>query len=250
MTSGYHPLVPANDDYYERRLRELERQVKELQAGRKLSAASFRGGAFRFLDDAGQPRLTLGTITPVGAVGDPSEPYGNFVFGDGGAIVHAAREGDRGLTFPPEPMPWRKFDEKVVINATSFTNCWQASAYWPNQEVVHFGTYISLPSSFTAEVRLRDGYSGATTAVASLTAGASPNQQYLEFFWLHPSLVGLNDPRGSKVQGLDVLVQARRVSGTGDVWVLEPNVFQLESKWLQEGNYATDGNPTWSPSPN
>ena len=246
MTSGYHPLVPANEDYYERRLRELERQVRELQAGRALSAASFRGGAFRFLQDDGQPRMTLGTVTPVGAVGDPSEPYGIFEFGDGGAIVHAAREGDRGLSWPPEQLKYSKWANFAEVTAGSFTDTWELRADWPNQEVLHYTAWMAVDPNTTGEFRLQDFFSGNTTTVATLTAAGTQVNGYLRYLWWHPSLVGLNDARSGRVQGLDVLVQGRRAAGAGKVYVGEPNICQLESKWLNEGLYTSGGNPVWS----
>lgn len=60
--------APPGQDYLLRRLRDLERQVRELQAGRRLEAATIRGGSLKVLDDQGQLQIQLGLL-PDGTYG-------------------------------------------------------------------------------------------------------------------------------------------------------------------------------------
>lgn len=239
MTSGYFPLVPPREDWLERRIRALEQQVLELQAGRKLSSASFRGGAFRFLDDSGQPRHVFGNVELSGEIGGVTSAYGDLMFGDEGAIILGGREGDRGLMYPfiPQPMvnPTPQF-----VTSSSFVNIFEGRYIYPAHEVFFVtGAYVSAAST-TGEIRLKESFSGQTTDVASISAGKSG---YYTFGWLHPATTGLYDPRDRPTGDAFMAIEARRVSGSGDFNVWPPQVAAWMSHFLI-GEADTNGAPS------
>jgi hypothetical protein len=231
MTSGYYPLIPPREDFLERRIRALEQQVEELQAGRKLSAASFRGGAFRFLDDAGAPRFTLGHVTLTGEVGGVTDAYGQFVFGDGGAVVLAFREGDRGWAYPTIPLPAFDYEANIVVTAGSFTNTWASRCDFISHEVVMCAGWVNVPVGSTAEVRLHEFFTNQATSAATLTGRAE--SWWVIFRWLHPSAVGLDDPRSERWRGdNEFRIQARRTAGAGNVTVYHPSLWVMTSRYM------------------
>jgi hypothetical protein len=243
--SSFYPLIPTREDWLERRIRELEKQVRELQAGRRLSGASFRGGAFRFLDDEGQPRYTLGHVDLSGEIGGLTEAYGNFTYGDGGAMVLAFRKGDRGQAFPPiDPRVTDPAFFKTVTSST-FQRMWYGPLDWPTQEVIIIAGWVQVDANTVAEAKLVDLWTSTETAVLVMAGGAGGATKYMRWHWLHPAKTGIYDPR-DRAQSLALDLQVRRASGTGSVFVWEPQYWMQTSLWLADDSFvSTDGGGQW-----
>lgn len=237
-----HPadLRPSGEDWISRRFADLQRQIDELRAARSLPASSTKGGAFVFLDNNGNVRRAMGNVKLDGSIGGVTTAYGDFVYGDGGAILLAAREGDRGLIYPElalaahDPFPGNA--EKQVTSGT-FTDLWEFATNFPSHEVlVVFGTVIiGSDGTTTGELRLRS-QGGSTSTVLSVPNNSAINFAYE---WLGPWTTGLYDPRAGRDTNLVVSVQARRTAGTGVVFVRQPAAF-LSSRFVRP-NADTSG---------
>jgi hypothetical protein len=228
MTAGYYPIIPVREDWLERRIRALEQQVLELQAGRKLAAASFRGGAFRFLDDEGDPRHVLGNVELSGEIGGELTAYGDFMYGDEGAIILGGREGDRGLMYPPVPQPLTDPTAKVITTGT-FTTQWEGRLDFPAHEVFYVSGAAATDAGTVAEIRLHEGFTNTNTSPATVASGASITYQ---FGWLGPWTTGLYDPRDRDTSSGFMAVQARRVSGSGSLFIWPPQTAVWTSRFL------------------
>jgi hypothetical protein len=236
-----HPvdLRPAGSDWITRELADVRREVNELRAARGLASSATQGGAFIFQDSDGDPRWTLGTVNLDGSISGVTGAYGIFSFGDDGAIILAAREGDRGLVYPAQPFPFHDLASKTVTSGT-FAGLWEALVNFPAYEVLQVRMAVICPAATTAEVRLIDSLRGNTTDVAAVPASFNG---YVQFAWLHPAPCGLYDPRPDRVPNLFAAVQARRVSGTGNVLVFPPQTAELTSRFFLPAADAT-GVPT------
>ena len=243
-SSGYKSLIPPREDYLERRVRDLERQVLELQAGRRLSAASFRGGAFRFLDDDGAPRMVLGNVDNSGEGG--GEQYGIFFYGDGGATLLGFREGDRGQAFPPQSAYVFGFQEHLEVTSGAWTSTYGCNIKWPTQELLAVRGFVEAADGGDGELRLLQENGDLVTDVITLDAPGTGSQMYwFEFLWLHPAQCGIYDTR-NRYRELEVYIQLRRTASVGHVTMWWPRVFDQMSRWLADAEsipYDTGGAP-------
>jgi len=232
---------PPDYDWLVRKVQLLEQQLRELSAARSLPASNFRGGRFRFQDDAGEPRWEMGNVALVGGSQTPTDAYGVFGRGDDAGIAFMLREGDRGLIMPVIPIPLHP-PSTTVVTSSSFVTVVEAVMNLPAHEVVAVTGAVQTDASTTAELRLIDGYTGQTTGVASVPGSA--NGLY-GFEWLHPASVGLYDQHPHAAAGLFLGLQARRVSGVGNVTVFWPSTAEMTSQFLRPGA-DTAGHPVFS----
>jgi hypothetical protein len=210
----------------------------DLRAARGLSSSSTRGGAFIFQDSGGDPRWTLGNVGLDGSISGVTVAYGVFAFGDDGQLILMAREGDRGLVYPAQPFPFHDNAAKTVTSS-GFTALWEARINFPAYEVLYVQAAVITPSATTAEIKLVDSIGGNETDVVAVPANSNG---YAQFWWLHPAPCGLYDPRTDRVPNLFVTLQARRVSGAGNVSVFPPQTTELTSRFFLP-DAATDGAP-------
>lgn len=71
--------APVRQDHIMRRLADLERQVRELTAGRRMEAATIKGGSLRIIDNTGQLQVVVGLL-PDGTYGLAAvDPAGRMV---------------------------------------------------------------------------------------------------------------------------------------------------------------------------
>ena len=221
-------------------LADLRRRLDSLERSPRLPFSSTRGGAFRFLDDAGATRMTLGNVALDGSIGGVSAAYGLMLRGDQGAIILMTREGEDGLVYPELPVPVRDPSEaQASTTSGSFVPLWEARWDFPPAAIYVCQGFCSSSVGTTGEMRLRIG-SSATSAL-TIPSGAS---NIYTFEWLHPAPTGLYDPDATELNFI-VQFEARRTGGAGNVSVGRPFVSSLTSKLLH-GNANSNGNPVLS----
>jgi hypothetical protein len=233
------PTLPPN---LAAELADLKRRIANLERSPSLPFSSTRGGTFIFLDNNGKVRRAQGNVTFDGSIGGATDGYGDYQYGDDGAVIAAAQEGDKGVVYPQEPYPFH-VPASITVTSGSFQTLWENYQDWPAYEVLYVEFACITDVGTTGEIRLFENKRNIASSVASLPSGFN-GLAYFE--WLHPATVGLFDPHGGDplaVNNLNVAVQARRASGAGNVIVYPPRNQLLTSKFLHP-NAATNGNPT------
>lgn len=217
---------------------DLKRRLNNLERSQRLPFSSTRGGAFLFLDDNGQPRMTLGNVALDGSVGGVLAAYGLMLRGDQGAIVLMTRAGDDGIVYPELPVPiWDPGEPNKDTTSATFVSMWEARWDFPPSDVYRCEGFVASAVGTTGEMRLVIG----ATATSVLAIPAAANNTY-SFDWIHPAPTGLYDP--SSTEGsLVVSIQARRTGGAGAVGVRRPHLSVLSSK-LMRSLADTSGHPT------
>ena len=220
---------------------ELKRRLNNLERSQRLPFSSTRGGAFLFLDDDGNTRKTLGNVNLDGSIGGVTAAYGEFMRGDGGALIFMTREGERGMVYPEVTLPGRALTPTFDLTITSgtFTSYWEYRNVFPAYEVFNLIMQCATDVGTTGEVRLLCG--ATATSVATIPSNGNGE---VHFEWLHPAPTGLYDPRARPEGNLVVGVQVRRASGAGNVYIDQPYEAKLTSK-LFLGSAATNGNPSF-----
>lgn len=221
-------------------IRDLKRRLDNLERSQRLPFSSTRGGAFLFLDNNGSTRRALGNVAFDGSVGaGATEGYGDYVYGDDGAVILAAQQGDRGLVYPTQPIPMLPITSITVTSGT-YTGLFEHRYNVPlAYEVIRIQLAASTGAGTTGDIRLNDAVSGQSTAAASIPAASS---KVVDFYWLHPAAIGLFDAAHAG-SVLHLSIQARLTGGAGGFSVFPPRVKELCSVFLFP-DAATDGNPT------
>lgn len=267
MTAGYQPPLVPREDWLVRRVMNLERQVRELQAARITRANiaegdfAYDGGTFTY-DDAtqvcrnclasrtggwdlwfdrdGLPRRALGLVDPKTGQGNPdATTYADTTIDDNLGATLVFREGTNGWAYPPERA---HVSDAITWNWTTggtFASLWRGRVEHTHHEVIVVEGYAQCDTAGTVgDLRLFDAESGQATSVVTI-----PNATTCyRFVWLHPNGASYGDNRGG-ADRVDVGLQARRTAGTGQVQVYEPRQWDMSSRWL-EPTAATNGNPT------
>ncbi|WFE45296.1 hypothetical protein [Verrucosispora sp. WMMD1129] len=232
-----------------RRLRELEKLVEQLTAGRRLEAASIGsggvtvkdGGAIRVVDEDGTYLLwtgllsngVRGTVMRRAGGGLAIATYGTGVAGDTGFvamydladqyIVTDDVASGRGLARPYIPVPMGDVTPPTATTTSAdFVDL--SAGLWPAQHPV-LRAYVLVRSSdgsTTGEVRLVvDGEQVGD--VVPVTAGL------YAYRVIGPGAVPGVYPFGSL---RPVAVQGRRTAGSGDIGVRVMTLHGLESSFL------------------
>lgn len=230
------PTLPAD---VAAKLADLERRLDNLERSPRLPFSSTRGGAFVFFDENGSPRWVMGNVhvTGAGAI-QTQEAYAVVGQGDGGATVFALRQGDRGIGLPIINLPMVRTNNFIVVTSGTFASTHNVTVDFSSWEVINFETALGVDAATTGEIRLRDGITGQTTNAIQVVGPAIP---IVRFAWLHPAACGSGDPRGRSVT-LGLNVEARRVSGAGNVNVYDSSRVQLSSL-LATPDATTNGIP-------
>jgi hypothetical protein len=218
---------------------DLKRRIANLERSPRLPFSSTRGGAFVFQDNSGKVRRAQGGVNFDGTIGGVTTAYGDFQYGDGGTVISAAREGDRGIVYPDMQMSFHEPIQKAVTSA-SFVTLWEAYTDFPEHEVLYVEFAVQSDSGTTGEIRLFENKRNIASSVASIPAAYNGA---VSFEWVHPATVGLYDQSDPLAQNnLNVAIQVRRVSGAGNVSPFAPRNQRLTSKFLHP-NANTNGNP-------
>lgn len=226
---------------------ELKRRLNNLERSPRLPFSSTRGGAFKFIDDAGGPRFLLGN----GALNAQLEvvqqnTYGVALYGDDAAKGFVMAQGYRGIAYPRIILPMARLVDDPsgllyhVTTSGTFESIMSTTQELPSHEVVEAFFAVISDSGTVGEVRLLDVQSGlATNALSVNTSGAIKTAK---FQWIHPATVGLDDPRGGRDTTLALRIQGRRVSGAGSLFVYWTTRVAYTSLLLAP-NASTNGNP-------
>ena len=217
---------------------DLRRRLNNLERSQRLPFSSTRGGAFLFFDDSGNRRKAMGNVNLDGSIGGITTAYGEFEYGDGGAIALAVREGDRGIMYPEMEIPHHT-PTSINVTSGSFLTLWESYQHFPAYEVVFVEMAVITDAGTSGEVRLFENGNNQATSVASVGAAFNGTVQ---FEWLHPAHTGLYDPRAQPSTNLLLAVQARRTGGAGNVIVFPPRHMRMTSKFIHP-DAATDGHP-------
>jgi hypothetical protein len=251
------------EDWVERRVRALEAAIVELRAARverafirsgqfqwadtafdhTNSAIAQQGGSSRWLDDSGRPRRVVGHVGTDGDV-DPAEVWGDHVLRADGALLHGYTDADQGWAYPGMPLHVVKQNPPFssVASSGTFATLWMARVDHPAHEVVTLAGTATADAGTSGQLRLREGYTGDTTAVLSIPSGATG---WWRFAWVHPAECGLYDPREGRLAALEVRVEGRVSGGAGSISVQEPEYAMLSSL-LVDYDAATNGSPSWT----
>lgn len=221
-------------------LADLRRRLDNLERSQRLPFSSTRGGAFRFLDNNGATRMTLGNVALDGSIGGATAAYGLMLRGDQGAIILMTRAGEDGLAYPELPVPVRDPNEaQSSTTSGTFAQLWEARWDFPPAAIYVCQGFCSSAVGTTGEMRLRIG--ATSTSALTIPSGAS---NIYTFEWLHPAPTGLYDPNPTELNFI-MQIEARRTSGTGNVSIARPHVSVFTSKLLH-GNANSNGNPVLS----
>lgn len=224
-------------------LADLKRRIANLERSPSIPFSSTRGGAFQFLDNNGKVRRAQGNVNLDGTISGITTAYGDFLYGDDGQVITAARAGERGIVYPDMQMSFHEPIQKNVSSG-SFVGLWEAYTDFPEHEVLYVEFACSCNVGTTGEIRLFENKRNIATSVASIPSGFNGT---VSFEWIHPATVGMYDHVDSLAENnLNVVVEARRTSGAGTLNPFPPRNQRLTSKFLHP-NAATNGNPTLGP---
>lgn len=195
------------------RVRELERQVSELQGARPLQHTAITGGALKVIDPLTGDAVIVGLVRR----DDEGDKYGVMI-ADTGGIRFEVNSGD-GFRQPQFALPVAPQKALGAGNFVSTTSATFESVYRTLTTTTHkgitFRCAVVTAASTVAEVRIRHG-GGTTSGVISCPAG---DQTDAEFQWLHGQLLG-SGPHQFELQ-------ARRVSGAGSVSIFWPELVAM-----------------------
>ncbi|MEU5965959.1 hypothetical protein ABZ777_32540 [Micromonospora parva] len=237
--------APPDVDFLMRRLADLERQVRELQAGRRLEAATIGAGGIRIqggtvvvVDADGAEIIRIGKVP--GFSGEVPGLTATRAPSAGGSVALSLRDGiyavwDRvgnvamstdevsgqGLATPWIPLTARPSTDytspPVSTTSTSFASQWTVSGDKQHPRVKAV-VLVQADAATAGEIRLRDPVSGVVIAAAQAIPAAE--------FASH-TLVG--SVAGDHTTRCQVDVEVRRTSGSGAIRTLVTYVMGVQS---------------------
>jgi len=185
--------------------RDLERRVEALERANQLMASTIKGGSFRVFDENDNEIVRLGAFDEAG--------YDGFYVKDAAGTQILGANGVQGFSVPGVTVPCRCNTELVAVTAGTWT-----TAYTWTIEVVtaiefRFRVPLTCDVGSTGEVRVYNNTGAAMIGnVKTLASGAS---EVAQFRATHGLTIGTGP--------INVLLQAQRTSGAGNVNVYEPS---------------------------
>lgn len=237
------PVDPAMPPSLAAELRDLRERISKLERLPKLPFSSTKGGSLTLLDEDGNVRWVAGNVTLNNIDGSKAPGYGVFNTDAQGEFLSGQSSAFRGWLYPIEQLAMHDPTAKTVTSA-GFVDLFETQMDNPSREVVQIEGAINTDAGTTAQIRLRDGVSGNVTGTITVPAGSNG---FYQFYWLHPATCGLGDKRAQtegRAPTIFLILEALRVSGSGNVRVFPPVVAQLSSRWLVP-EADTNGNPTF-----
>lgn len=230
MGINAQPLPAGNEREFKEWQRNVERKVKDLAAQAGLPFSEARGGQTRWLTEAGNRITIFGTFGAEGI-----DDFIGFVQYDG--LEHAqfmTRSDKPGIILPEWQINWVKKENFVTMNGAVFDWAFVVNPRTIHHEAMRVRFRVDSTGDAVGEVRLQEMSTGAVTDTLTTTPSSA---QFASFDWLHglePN-DGANDP--------DFQIQARRIAGTGDVNVHEPD----QSDWTSTAfiGATSTGNARW-----
>ena len=151
--------------------------------------------------------------------------------GDWAALERRLRAVEAVASRPPTGALTVEFANQVVVeNSGSFSTVAHTEPLVVLNPVIVARFVVQADAATTGQFRMREGRSGRVTDSVSVTN----DQRFVAFEWLHE--VDLAD------DWAHFEIQARRSSGSGDVWVWSPRRWETASI-TRVPTAATDGNP-------
>lgn len=191
---------------------DLERRLAALETARRSGLTTLHEGTLTINDDAGRRRVSLGDLSVVADGYD----YGLSMQGEDGVdSVVVDGEGFHAPYLHSGFVPRRTSAGPTydTVASGSWTDVYTATFH----RISHKGIAVDVPCAVDGgtggEVRLT-GYAGNSSAV-------SINGSTRSFRWLHGDDLGIGP--------IAFTVQARRVSGAGNVYVYQPGSAALVS---------------------
>lgn len=144
-------------------------------------------------------------------IGEIATGYGMQVL-DAGGTFERLRVDEAGFRHPYFAHPWSKADDFVTVTSGTFATVFRSRVDLITSEGLYAWVTAGSDVGTTGEFRLRDGWSGATTAAVAVPDGSTGTEQ--QFRWLHGEALSAGP--------ITFELQARRTSGAGDVRVYAP----------------------------
>lgn len=236
------PRMPAS---FPREWQALKDRISKLERLPRLPSSSFQGGLFQFLDNdknihwgAGNNIIdaTAGSFT--GGSQEVENAYGVVSYDTFGAIHNAEVDGFSGRAYPSTPFPMHS-PASTSVTSSSFAAVFEAEADTVVGDVLLVSGAV-IAQNCAGELRLST--SGQADVTDSLSIPSGTNGTYT-FMWLHPAACGLGgNANTGRNTFLYASLDARRVSGTGTLFVFPPRVSEITNAWLAR-QAASNGNP-------
>lgn len=245
MKPADHVIPPGKDDWIQRKFADLEREIRELRAERRLGQSTIEAGSLQI---TGGQLVVLDTDgTPLAGLGDLGNGYhGTVLYRSGGAVALAVfgtgtgsalswydRSGNqvveddgvsaRGLARPYIPLTFGDVTTAPTSTTTSgsFAEIIRGAAPIQHPVLYAYVTVLASDASTSGEVRMAiDGVAVGPTVPVGL---GEYNAKGIGPF-------AVPDP-GTYGQIRTVSIQARRTAGTGTIGVRVLSAYGLESSY-------------------
>jgi len=187
------------------------------------------GGGIRLRDRTGTTRAFFGDFSDP----DTSSRYGISLYDAKGDTIFAIDSAEEGMLYPQQYAQWIVPTPQVVTSG-SFVTVAEVGIQLLNHDVIRTDASMQVDAGTTAEVRIRDVYSGAVTNTLAV-AGSANGSVLCE--WLHPFSVGWGDSNPSVQMFLQW--EVRRSAGAGNVTVYPPRGIVLGNRRFFTGESAS-----------
>jgi len=223
----------------EERIRQLERQVADLQSARGLRRSTMSGGTIRVADDSGNEVARIGEEDWSGPGGISAVERIIWLSSASGGIKFLA-SAESGLVWPPSRSPWYPVlapaggTTYVDVTSGSFTST-HRTIYTQSADSVRARLTIGVDPATTGELRLESG-GPHQTVVFPLPDGTLDDYQF--DWWLGPDGVGV----GMGVE-LSIDIQVRRTSGSGTIHVHQPPPLMITDNLMIRADVSGEAAP-------
>lgn len=228
MSTDRYPINPADKGaVYEQRIRDLERQVRDLQSSRAIRSSTMAGGAMR-VTSSGDEVARVGVGTYSGYAGSRHDRRSLTVRSPTGELRFLATAED-GLVWPPGQAQFGRLNDSITISAAG-----GFLAYWQAYVILSAGTISTVATctadaGTTGEIRLAVGGTGLVTDARPIAAGG---QTDTDFAW---DLDALGVALGT---AMFLNVHVRKVAGAGNVYTYLPRPAAMSDRVVFGGTMS------------
>ncbi len=196
-------------------IKRLERRIEDLETGEPLRNSSLSGGAIAVFNDNNRQVGRLGLGTRVSNSGVIERPV--FAVSEDSVDNRFLMLVDtvEGIIRPKQIVQFIE-DTFVIVTSSSFTNVYKAFVAITSK-IVYVKLIVNCPSGTTGEIRLELG----TNFTDAISIPENSSASY-EFKWDISSIMNFNSE-------VDLRVEARRVSGSGNLLVFAPDAAYFET---------------------
>ena len=187
------------------------------------------GGGLWLRDRAGNTRAFFGDFDDP----DSGNRYGMSLYDSKGDVVLAVDADREGLVYPQAFAQWQVPTMQTITSGT-FVEVAEVYIQNLNHDVIYTDGAIIVDAATSAEVRIRESNSGATTNTLTV-AGSANGSVVCE--WLHPFSVGWGDSNPDLSVWLKY--EVRRTAGVGNVYVFPPRGIVLGNRAFFDNESAS-----------